>query len=323
LRRETLSIRVKLAVRDWDYLTPLLLGEIHSPQLKIELMRVNRLVTDWYQHPEYDGGEMSFSCYSQLRARGNCTLIGVPHFLMRGFRHRCIITTKQSRFHTLSDLIGKKIGLTGWQDSGNIWTRAIFRRQGINLNDIHWFVGRLTTQHPVVDRLTGFGIPGMIDNCPDDTPMMTLLAQGKLDAVCTPFMPPGFFAHHSLFRPLIEDYQRAECEYVRQTGYVPGIHILVLKPGVVARHPGIAQQISQCLTASYQLWMDKRTKYAETTPWLLDDISRMHRDLPTGWNDQGITANRLMLEDWCCELKAQQIVQSELSIETLFAKEHW
>ncbi len=318
-----MSVQINLAVRDWDYLTPLLLNEIESDDLSMKITRVNTLVDDWYQHPEFDGGEMSLSRYSQLKAKGDETLIGIPHFLMRGFRHRCILTNKNSELTDIKSLSGKKIGLTGWQDSGNTWTRAIFRQAGVDMKNIHWFVGRLTKEHPITDRLAGFGQPGWIDNCPDDMPMMDLLAMGELDAVCTPFMPKSFFADSSPFRPLLTDYRETERLYAKQHGYIPGIHILVLKREFAENHPGIGKAASDMFTSSYQLWMDKRTKYADTTPWLLDDIARMHQDLPSTWNNQGIKANKNMLTDWCQELFEQGIVSAPVSIEMLFSKENW
>lgn len=40
--------------------------------------------------------------------------LGVPQFLMRGFRHGGIITAKTSPITRLEDLASKNIGVTGW-----------------------------------------------------------------------------------------------------------------------------------------------------------------------------------------------------------------
>ena len=318
-----MTTQVRLAVRDWDYLTPMLLNEIDLGDLDIQLTRVNTLVDDWASHPQFDGGEMSLSRYSQMIAKGEKKVIGAPHFLMRGFRHRCIIVKKESPLTTIEDLAGKRIGLTGWQDSGNTWTRAIFRHHNLNLTDVHWFVGRLTAQHPIVDRLNGFGAPGHIDACPNEQPMMDMLDEGTLDAVCTPFMPSGFFSEQSAYRQLLPHFVEDETEYFHQRGYVPGIHILILKPEFHQAHPQIAQKISAAFDRSYQVWMEKRAKYADTTPWILAEIARTHQTLPADWNNNGIAANQQMLQDWCDELKAQEIIKRELTIDALFPDEQW
>ena len=31
------------------------------------------------------------------------------------------------------------IGIAGWQDSGNTWTRALLRREGVEIEDARWF----------------------------------------------------------------------------------------------------------------------------------------------------------------------------------------
>ena len=58
-----------------------------------------------------------------------------------------------------SQLRGKRIGVTGWRNSGNTWTRAALRREGVSVEDAFWIAGRLAAEHPIVNRLDGFGRP--------------------------------------------------------------------------------------------------------------------------------------------------------------------
>ena len=86
-------LTVRLAVRDWDYFTPLALGDLRPEGFELVIDRVGTLVDNLAVSSDYEGGEVSFSRYAQGRARGETGLLGLPHFLMRGFRQRCIITT--------------------------------------------------------------------------------------------------------------------------------------------------------------------------------------------------------------------------------------
>ena len=52
------------------------------------------------------------------------------------------------------------------------------------------------------------------------------------------------------------------------------------------------QALSEVIDRAYQLWMRKREKYADTTPWLLDDLRRTAQELPADWNQNGFTANK-------------------------------
>jgi 4,5-dihydroxyphthalate decarboxylase len=309
---------LRLAVRDWDFITPLLLGDVCSDRFTLELHRVNALVNDLAGDARYDGGETSLSRYTQGRMRGETAMLGIPYFIMRAFRQRCIITAQDSPLTRLDQLAGKKIGLTGWQDSGNVWTRALTRAAGVGLDDANWYVGRLTADHPIIDRLNGFGEPGRIEAVPEEAPMVECLRDGRLDAIFTPFMPPGFFAADSGLRTLQPDSRAAELAYFAQTGYVPGIHLLTLKAAVVAEHPWLPEALAELFAESKRVWLEKRVKYADTTPWLLEELGRSLRDLPDSWEQSGFEANLPMLEGFCEELFAQRITPQRLDPKIIF-----
>lgn len=311
---------VRLAVRDWDYLTPLILDDVKSSALQVEVHRVNTLLGD-LEGGLYHAGEFSFSSYARGRAQGKRDLFGVPHFLMRGFRHRCIITASHSPITKIGQLVGKRIGVTGWPDSGNVWTRAILGEEGIGVDDVHWFAGRLTKDHPVVDRLGGYGRAGRIDAIDGDLSMVDLLLQGALDAVFTPFMPPGFFDAGSGLRFLVPEWRDAEVAQFNRRGYVPGMHILCVKPEMVQEHPWLPQALSTMLDESAQVWLQKRRKYADTTPWLIDELQHTSRALPEDWNSNGLDRNRQMISDFCVELHTQQLTPSCLTTQELFPPE--
>jgi len=64
------ALTIRLAVRDWDYFTPLALGDVKPEGFTLEIDRVNTLVDDLASSEHYDAGEVSFSRYAQGRARG-------------------------------------------------------------------------------------------------------------------------------------------------------------------------------------------------------------------------------------------------------------
>ena len=313
-----MSVSIRFATRDWDYLTPLILGDVKSDRLDVSVDRVGTLIPDLATDPAYDAAEVSFSRYVSAMAEGAGGIVGVPCFIMRGFRHRCIITTEASPLERLDQLAGKRIGVTGWRDSGNTWTRAALRREGVGVEDACWFAGRLTAEHPIVDRLDGFGRPGRIEAAPGEQPMMELLAEGGLDAVFTPFMPAAFFAPGSGFRQLVRDFRTAERRYFDDVGYVPGMHLVAVKSEVAERHPWLPAELSRLVDESQRLWTAKRRKYAETSPWIIEELVQAARALPADWNDSGLEVNRRMIEDFANELHVQGILPRPMSAEELF-----
>lgn len=313
-----MPLTLRLALRDWDYMTPLVLGDVSSPKLDIKVDRVGALISHVGKSDAYDAAEMSFSRYTQLRIDGDESVVGIPNFIMRGFRHRCVITTKDSPITELRHLAGKRIGVTGWRDSGNTWTRAALRREGVGVEDALWYAGRLTQAHPIVDRLDGFGRPGRIEAAPGERPMVELLEEGQLDAIFTPFMPEGYFASGSPFRQVVADFRGAERRYFDEVGYVPGMHLVGLKAELVSQHPWIIAELSALIDESQRVWLAKRRKYAETTPWMFDELLKSSVELPEGWDASGFAVNRPMIADFASELHVQGILPRLLTPEELF-----
>ncbi|PVH27568.1 ABC transporter substrate-binding protein [Pararhodobacter oceanensis] len=313
-----MTLKIRLAVRDWDYLTPLILGDVSSGALSVEVDRVSTMPVTIGGSSPYNAGEASFSRHLTGLAQGETGTVAVPNFLMRGFRHGCIITRKDSPLTTIEDLAGKRIGVTGWQDSGNTWTRAILRHAGIMTDDVSWYAGRLTAEHPIQDRLGAFHQPGRIEAMPDEEPMMDSLSRGWLDAVFTPFMPSGFFEPESQFRQLLPDCRAAQVAYFYSVGYVPGIHILTVDQELVEAEPWVPQVLSDLIDCSREMWTAKRRRYADTTPFMLDEMLHTARSLPASWDASGIEANRKMTSDFIGQMYDQAILPKLLSVEDVF-----
>ena len=311
-------LALRIALRDWDYLTPLLLGEVGDPRLDLRIERVATLPGNPSEAEGFDAAEVSLSRFVQQRVAGHAADHGVPNFLMRAFRHRCIITRRDHPARQLNDLRGARIGVTGWQDSGNTWTRDALIAAGVGLEEVRWFAGRLTAEHPIVDRLGRFAQPGWIDAVPGERPMLDLLLSGELDAVFTPFMPEGFFRPDAAFRPVLDDIVAAETAYFRARGFVPGIHVLALRADLVAEHPWLPQALSDMFDGARAVWAAKRRRYAETTPWLFDDLLRTAAVLPDDWDASGISANAPMVQAFLDAAHAQGLIDRPATPEEIF-----
>lgn len=313
-----MTVTLRIATRDWDYLTPLLLGDLASPKLDLKITRVGTLLGDLAGSAEFDAAEMSFSRYTSLMASGNRDIIGIPCFIMRGFRHRCIITTQNSPIEDLAGLRGKRIGVTGWRDSGNTWTRAALRREGVGIEDAFWIAGRLTAEHPITDRLDGFGRPGRIEADAAERPMVDMLKAGDLDAIFTPFMPNGFFGHGAGMRQVLRDFRTAETAYYAAVGYVPAHHIIGIKAEVARKNPWILEELTRLIDESQVIWTNKRRKYADTSPFVLDELIFAARALKPDWNDGGLARNHRMISDFAEEMHVQGILPRRLTVEDMF-----
>lgn len=90
---------------------------------------------------ELDGGEMSTSSFisSSSRAQGG-SLIAIPVFPFRAFRHDSIFCHEKGGINAPSDLIGKKVAVHRYNASTMTWARGILRDEyGIRSQDVAWY----------------------------------------------------------------------------------------------------------------------------------------------------------------------------------------
>jgi 4,5-dihydroxyphthalate decarboxylase len=306
-------VKLHLGVRHWDHVIPLAIGDINGPT-------VTRLdaTPDLWSEPAYDGGETSFSRYVRARAAGDDRVVALPVFLMRGFRHRCIIVRKDSTAETAEDLKGARIGLTGWPDSGNTWTRAILGEAGVGIHDADWQVGPLTDAHPVVDRIGGVAVGNNVRHTSDGARLTDLLSSKQLDAVMTPFMPPGFHDQDSPFRTLYKDTRAEEREYFRRHGFVPGIHLLALRKEVLVAQPEIAQLLIDLFEQAKQLSFQRRNKLMDITPWHNEEVGITKQVFGPDWMPYGVSADRRMVAAFQQQLVAQELLAEPVPADDLF-----
>lgn len=302
------EVTISLATRDWDHLTPLLLGDVTSDRVTLKITRLPALLPALRAPDGFDAVETSLARYVLLRAAGETRITGLPQFIMRGFRQRCVLVAADSPLTRLEQLQGARIGVTGWHDTGTIWTRAALAEAGVGIEAATWFAGRLTADQPVADRLRGYGRPGRIEPCPDEAPMLDLLAEGRLDAICAPFLPPEAFGPQPALRPLLPDMVAAEQAWFARSGFVPGLHLISFRSEVLQGRRWIAAEVNRMLDQSRQVWLARRRRYAETSPWMLDELLRASRALPDSAYASGAAANLPMLAAFCRALHDQGIL---------------
>ncbi|WP_220447951.1 hypothetical protein [Nonomuraea diastatica] len=310
------EIRIRLAARDWDHLVPVATGAVRPEGFALDLD--SRAVTpDVLSEPGLDGGETSFSRYVLGRAAGDDRLVGLPVFVMRGFRHRCVLVRRDSELTSLEGLKGARVGLTGWPDSGNTWTRALLRAAGVDLGGIDWTVGPLAAGETGKGRTGPVPLPGNVSLT--DEGLAEGLAAGRFDAIMTPFMPPELFTPESRLRHLLPDHRAAEHAYYERTGFVPGIHLVTLKRESVERHPWLPQAVQDVFERSKRHWLARRRLLADTTPWSLSDLTETALTFGHDWMPYGAAPNAAMVAAFCAELHAQGISSRRIGAEEVFA----
>jgi len=311
-------VSVHLGVRHWDHVAPLALGDVALPT-GLDL-RVTRLETtpDLWSDDGYDLAETSFSRYVRARAAGDERVVALPVFVMRAFRQRCVIVRADAEAFEPGHLRGARIGLTGWPDSGNTWTRALLREDDVEVADARWVVGPLTDRHPGdVDRLGG-PVPDTVRAARDGEDLVGMLRAGELDAVMTPFMPPGFHHRDSGLRPLYPDTRAAERGYFARHGFVPGIHLVGVRAALLAERPELGQQLVDAFQDAKRLAFARRSKLVDVTPWHNEAVAETSRVFGPDWLPYGTAADRAMTAAFTAELVAQRLLDGPVGHDVLF-----
>jgi len=146
-----------------------------------------------------------------------------------------------------------------------------------------------------------------------------LLQMGTLGAVLTRSTPPCVFDGDPSLRRLLPDFRREELRCFQKVGYVPAMHVLGVKSQLLGEYPWLAGALSEALEESADVWSRKRMKFGDTTPRLIEDMTRIANDLPTHWNANGFLKNEKMIVDFVGELYAQHIFDVRLDARTQFA----
>ena len=310
------TLPLTLAIRDYDFVTPLATGDVAADGLDLTLIRAFDALQRVASDPAVQGGEASFSRYVQRYAAGDRSLVGLPLFVMREFRHRAFFVRRDSPLRTIRSLAGQRIAVDGWPHSGNTWSRALMREEGVSLDDVRWLVGRVHAQDaaPPADAL-----PRGVELSP--RPLRDLLSDGELDVLIWAWAPEGLYEPDGPVRRLFEDYRAAEQTHYRRTRIFPAHHLVVLKRAVVDRHPGVVRAVYAAFEAARARAAANRWKLHESSPWLLDDLEAQARLMGPSFEPYGLGEdNRRMVARFCEEQHAQGLIPRPLDPDSVFAE---
>jgi 4,5-dihydroxyphthalate decarboxylase len=312
------TVLLTLATRDYDYVQPLALGDVVPDGIELTVIRAFDALERFLAEPAIEAGEVSFSQYLRRVAAGDRSLVGLPAFVMREFRHRCLFVRRGSGLHDVAQLAGRRVGVDAWAATGNVWTRAILREAGVPQDEVRWIVGPVNPGDPPA---SAEGLPAPVAVAPPGRALGEMVAAGDLDAMMAPWPPAGFEAPESPLTRLYPDYRRAEREYYRRTRIFPGQHIVVLRRPLVDRHPWVVPSLYDALVRARERSQANHRVLHESSPWVLADLEEqtalMGPDFrPYGYQDR---ENRAMVAAFCAEQLAQGLIAKPLDPDTLFA----
>jgi 4,5-dihydroxyphthalate decarboxylase len=238
---------------------------------------------------------------------------------MRGLRHRCFFVRQDSGMNAFHHLTGKRVGTNGWPDTGNTWSRAALREQGVSIDEIEWRVGPV--DDPTYDsfgKRPEVALPPNVQPVEPGRTLQEMLLAGELDAMMCPWPPKRFSQPDSPIVRLFQNYRTVERDYAERVGFYPGFHLLAVRRPILERDPWLAQALFEAFERSRLKAEANRRWLADTSPWFLADLEIAESVLGTHWQAHGLEPNRKMIQTLCQEEYAQGLISEPLDCTTVF-----
>jgi 4,5-dihydroxyphthalate decarboxylase len=277
------------------------------------------------QFQEFQAAEMSLSTLVMMRDQGNDSLVGIPVFPSRSFRHSFIFVRADSDIESPSELKGARVGVQDYQATACVWLRAHLQHDyAVRPGDITWFVGGLDTPS-FIERLTHAPPPNVtIEPIPPGRAIVDMLLTGELDAVLTPERLHGLRVDPPLFRRLIVNYEEVESAFWSRTGVFPIMHVVVIRQDVYKRDPWIALALTKAFQESKE-WGSEHLRNpaspATALPWLADALHDLDERFAGDAYPIGFAPNRVALDALATYSHEQGLSHARMRPEDLFAPE--
>jgi 4,5-dihydroxyphthalate decarboxylase len=240
----------------------------------------------------------------------------MPAFVRRGFSHRAWYVRRGSAIKSFRDLAGKRVGTNEYPATGNTWTRAAAREQGLDLKSVSWVVGSIDGGK----FASGDRLPDNVSYAESEEGLVDLLLDGRLDALACPDPPRGFNDKNSEVVRLLVDFREAERAYYSRTKVYPAYHIVGFRQTLFHEDPGALLRVYDALERSKKFWESLRFAECDTSPWLQADLEETRELMGPDWQPYGVEPNARMIAYFCDEMLAQGLITRPVAPGDLFAE---
>lgn len=322
--------RMSIACGDYDLLRPLLEGTVAVDSVELEWhnLRIEEILPRMLRTEDFDIAEMSLSVSYLVRERGFPDFVSLPIFPSRVFRHSCIFVNVNSGISSLSDLVGKRVGMRNYHRlAAAVWFRGLLQEDyGIGPADINWV---LEEQGPpgLKDRIPLDGADKLsIESAPAGTDLDTLLSEGRIDALLAVRLPEAFLRGDDRVARLFPNYREVEQQFFQRTGHFPIMHNLVIRREIFERMPEVGFALCEAAEAS------KRMVYAHqydvdashsSLAWFVGYLEEERDVLGDDPWSYGVTTNASSLDTFGRYVYEQGITKRAITATELFDEVPW
>jgi len=321
-----MKIPITLAVNGYDHVRDLTTGAVAVEGVELTCLQypVEEIFFRFTRHREWQVSELSLAKYASLLAAGDESLVAIPVFTSRSFRHSAIYVRADGPVDDPAALSRGRIGIPEWTQTATVYCRGLLSRSyGVGLTDVEWV--QAGTNEP--GRIEGVRVippPGVTITPVADRTLNDMLVAGHLDAVIAAHAPADFEARTGRVVRLFSDHRAVEEAYYRETGVFPIMHVVVLRGDVYRAHPWLAMNLLTAFETAKRRSLERALDCNAPlfpVPWAPANAERAVATFGPDFWPYGIEANRVTLEAFLQMAHEQRVCARPLRPEDLFALE--
>jgi len=259
---------------------------------------------------EFDVCEMALSTYVCARVHGK-RFSALPIFPVRAFHHKAIVCGRHTGIDSPAGLAHREVGVNrGYTVTTGVWARSILQREyGVDLDSITWIVSG-------DEHVAEYKPPSNVLRLTPGEDMAALVASGALVAGIG--LDPGSAG----LRTMIPDAADAGWSALRNRGFYPINHVIVVRDEVLSAYPGVAADLFDAFTRAKHEYVDALAHRRVPAPTPTDEFYLRVMEI-TGADPlpYGIAPNLAVLEGFVTDLVRQGIIARPVSVHSLFHPE--
>lgn len=317
------TLQLSLATDSYDHVRDISRDDIAPSGIDLihSELRVEEIFYRFTRHREWDISELSMAKYVSLRSQGDNSIIAIPVFPSRMFRHSSMYVNERSGIIDPSELVGKRIGIPEWSQTAGVYGRSLLVHEyNVPLASVEWV--QAGVNEPGREEKLQLRLPdGVSREIVKDHSLDEMLCNGTIDAIMTARAPDSFFRRGSGIQRLFTDLAKEERSYWLRTGIFPIMHTVVVRRPVLDAHPWVAMNLFMAFERAKQRSLERLqdiTVARFPLAWLPLSVEASQRDFGDDFWPYGKEENRQTLEAFLGYAYEQGVCHDQVPVDELF-----
>jgi 4,5-dihydroxyphthalate decarboxylase len=319
-------LRVSLACGPYDRTRALADGSVAPAGVDLTFLALSpeEIFYRMLRYGEFDVAEMSLSSYTLSLFADSPSMIAIPVFPSRAFRHSCVYVHEDSGITEPADLAGEPVGTPEFQMTAGVWIRGILAdHHGLPVDAVTYRTGG--QEQPGRSEKMELHLPERIrvERITGDDTLSAMLADRRITALYSARKPSSMVPGGKV-RRLFGDADQVERDYFAATGVFPIMHVVVIRRELHHRHPWLARSLYDAFDEAKRIAesrLDDATALAHMDPWLVLHTERTRALMGPDFWPYGLEGNERTLNAFLRYSFEQGLAQRLLEPRDLFAPE--